>query len=71
MTFALLRPRIHHAKSTCFVLRNKSDEKKGETNDLFALLGAVVGLVPGLVEGAGLARALGDLVFLEVFTTDA
>ncbi|KAH0445777.1 hypothetical protein KCU90_g235, partial [Aureobasidium melanogenum] len=36
-------------------------EKKGETNDLFALLGAVVGLVPGLIESAGLARALRDL----------
>lgn len=40
------------------------------TNDLFALLGAVVGLVPGLVEWAGLAGTLRDLVLLEVFTAD-
>lgn len=71
MTFALLHPRIHHAESVCFVLRNKSDENKDETNNLFALLSTVVGLVPGLVESAGLARALGDLVLLEVFTANA
>lgn len=71
MTFALLRPRIHRAESVCFVLRNKSDERKGETKNLFALLSAVVGLVPGLVESAGLARALRDLMLLEVFTANA
>ena len=39
-------------------------------NNLFALLGAVVRLVPSLVEWAGLARTLGDLVLLEVFAVD-
>ena len=71
MTFALLRPRNHHAKSMCFVLSNEPGKQKGETNDLFALLGAVVGLVPSLVESAGLARALRDLVLLEVITANA
>lgn len=41
------------------------------TNNLFALLGAVVSLVPGLVERTGLAGTLGDLVLLEVFAANA
>lgn len=68
MTFAFvtIMPKV---RSSC--LRNKSDEKKGETDNLFALLGTVVGLVPSLVEGTGLARALRDLVLLEVITANA
>jgi hypothetical protein len=41
------------------------------TNNLFALLGAVVRLIPSLVERARLARTLRDLVLLEVFGVDA
>jgi len=42
-----------------------------EANNLFALLGTVVRLVPLLVECARLSRALRDLVLLEVLSVDA
>jgi hypothetical protein len=42
-----------------------------EANNLFALLGAVVSLVPLLVECARLSGTLRDLVLLEVFSIDA
>lgn len=51
-------------------LRSGSAGDSKRRNNLFALLGAVVSLVPCLVEWSGLARTLGDLVFLEVLAAD-
>ena len=43
---------------------------RAETNNLFALLSAVVRLVPSLVERAGLAGTLRDLMLLEVIAAE-
>jgi len=51
-------------------LQSGSAGNSKRRNNLFALLGTVVRLVPSLVEWAGLSGTLGDLVLLEVFAAD-
>lgn len=68
--FAVFRCKNHHHAEDPSVHTLKGGERD-VTNNLFALLGAVVSLVPGLVERTGLAGTLGDLVLLEVFAANA
>jgi len=51
-------------------LQSGSAGNSKRRNNLFALLGTVVRLVPSLVEWTGLSGTLGDLVLLEVFAAD-